>query len=159
MDPSVFTDPPPQDYRARVQSALDGHYERVRGMTEAEREREQLKASRKKSPGKKAPNYNKRTEELWRSRGCSFAIAESYNAFAGVKHDLFGFIDAIAVGPDEGVVGIQMTSRSNMAARMSKAKACPAFANWIASGARFVVIGWSKNKSGRYEFVERWASE
>lgn len=162
-DDSVFLDADPSEhYKERIALALVGHGERLAARTPAQKEREDMKQAqkRKKAEGatsgrKPQANYNKRTADVWRERGYSFEIVEHYNAFAGRKNDLFGFIDALAVGP-EGIVGVQMTSKSNMAARMTKAKAAPAYKNWLASGARFVVMGWEKNKSGRYEFVERW---
>jgi len=155
-DDSVFLDPNPADvYKDRARAALAEHARRVVNMSEPEREKAELKARSKERKGKPQANYNERTKEVWKDRGYSFEIVEHYNAFAGRKNDLFGFIDALAVGPD-GIVGVQMTSKSHMSERMKKAQAAPAYKNWLASGARFVVMGWEKNKSGRYEFVERW---
>ncbi len=162
-DDSVFLDPDPSEqYRERIRLALVGHGERLAARTPAQQEREDMKQAQKRkkadgSSGKRKPqaNYNSRTADVWRERGYSFEIVEHYNAFAGRKNDLFGFIDALAVGPD-GIVGVQMTSKSHMSERMKKAQGAPAYRNWLASGARFVVMGWEKNKSGRYEFVERW---
>ncbi len=161
-DDSVFLDPPEvtEFYLERIRLALVGHGERLAARTPAQKEREDMKQAqkRKKAEGggrKPQANYNSRTADVWRERGYSFEIVEHYNAFAGRKNDLFGFIDALAVGPD-GIVGVQMTSKSHMSERMKKAQGAPAYRNWLASGARFVVMGWEKNKSGRYEFVERW---
>ena len=46
-------------------------------------------------------------------------IVERWNAFARVRQDLFNIIDVLAV-KDGVTIGIQVTSKSNMSARMKK---------------------------------------
>lgn len=47
------------------------------------------------------------------------AIVERWNAHAGIRQDLFGFIDILAVGP-VGTVAVQSTSKSNFSSRYGK---------------------------------------
>lgn len=164
LDDSVFLDPNPAEAcKARIGIALAAHVERQKNLSPSERKKQEEKRARadredaRKASGRAKPaNHNKRTADLWQERGCAFEIVERWNAFAGVKNDLFGCIDAIACGPDHGLVGVQITSKGNIAARMTKARASKGLAKWLEGGGKFVVIGWAKNASGRYEVEERW---
>ena len=49
----------------------------------------------------------------------------------------------VGVRPGE-IVGVQTTSRSNLAARRAKALACPGLAAWLQAGAKFILHGWGK---------------
>ena len=62
----------------------------------------------------------------------------------GVRKDLFGFIDVLALSVDEGLIAIQCTTRPNMGARVTKIRTqCLDEANaWICSGGRIEVWGW-----------------
>ena len=46
---------------------------------------------------------------------------ERYNHVTQRRHDLFGFIDLIAIRGDD-IVGLQVTSDSNISARVKKIK-------------------------------------
>ena len=48
------------------------------------------------------------------------AIVERWNAFAKLRQDLFGIIDLLAVDSKGNTVGIQVTSYSNISARVKK---------------------------------------
>ncbi len=63
----------------------------------------------------------------------------------GKRKDLFGCIDVIAVTPD-CILGIQATTNSNQANRVSKIlEECSEAAEaWINSGNRLAVWGWKK---------------
>lgn len=65
----------------------------------------------------------------------------------GVRKDLFGFIDVVAL-TQEGILGIQSTSRSNVGGRMLKIRTecVDQAAAWIQSGGRIEVWGWYKQK-------------
>ena len=56
-----------------------------------------------------------------------------------ISLDLFNAFDAIAIKPDVGIIGVQVTSRSNHAARRTKLKANPIMRTWIESGGRIEV--------------------
>ena len=47
-------------------------------------------------------------------------IVETFNFHAGVRKDLFTFIDILAITEEGQVVAVQVTSKSNMGARIKK---------------------------------------
>jgi hypothetical protein len=98
-------------------------------------------------------SLNQRTIALFTERGYSCTVVESYNSFTKRKKDLFGIFDVLAVGNQE-TVGIQITSKSNMAARMRKIQESEYLPEIIRSGWRVVVIGWYKKPNGRYDYKE-----
>ena len=93
-----------------------------------------------------------RTLDELRKLGVTVAKAEywqaaRYHPGGGVRKDLFGFIDIVALH-DHGIVGIQATSGSNITSRVKKIiNECrePAM-QWIASGGKIEVWGWTKRK-------------
>ena len=62
----------------------------------------------------------------------------------GVRKDLFGFVDVVALG--ETVIGVQATSGTNVAARVKKIREeCGEAAKaWLRSGGTIQVWGWRK---------------
>jgi hypothetical protein len=84
-----------------------------------------------------------------RRNGYLCDVAERWIPGAGIRRDLFGIIDLLAIGIDEPVLGIQCTSLANVSSRLKKAQHCPALAVWLRTGARFQVIGWAKRR-GRW---------
>lgn len=81
-------------------------------------------------------------------------VVEKYNIHARVRVDLFGFIDIVAV-KDGITLGVQSTSYSNISARVKKILEHENFPKVKAAGWRIIVQGWKKNKSNRWELVER----
>lgn len=69
-------------------------------------------------------NHNQRTLKALQAHGYIAAVVEKYDSFSGRTHDLFGFLDVLAVGQGE-TLGIQVTSRSNMASRRRKIREAP----------------------------------
>jgi hypothetical protein len=92
-----------------------------------------------------------------RQEGFTVAKVETWNAFARVSRDLFGFIDVLAIRADRpGVLGVQATTVSNQAARLTKALSIPELQTWLAAGNGFEVWGWKKaRRSQRWECVRR----
>lgn len=87
--------------------------------------------------------------DLLRKQGYTVYVVEHYNAFAKVRRDLFGFIDIVAIHPAErGVLGIQTTTGSNLAARETKARALPVYKLWLECGNTIEFHGWRKLKTG-----------
>lgn len=86
-----------------------------------------------------------------KKRGYTSAIVERWNQWAKVRQDLYGFIDVLAIKEGEpGVLAVQATSDSNVAARITKISALPAAQVWLKSGNRIVVWGWGKKgKAGK----------
>lgn len=98
-------------------------------------------------------SLNQRTIALYKDRGYKCTVVESYCAFTKRKKDLFGIFDVVAVGNEE-TVGIQITSKSNISARMRKIQESEYLPEILRSGWRVVVIGWFKKPNGRYDYKE-----
>lgn len=100
---------------------------------------------------------NARTLAELRSRGWVAQSVEQTIPRTFVKRDLFGIIDLIALTPD-GILGIQVTSGANHAARRTKALAEPRLRAWLDAGGRFAIWSWSKRgprgKRKRWELRE-----
>lgn len=96
----------------------------------------------------------KKTLELAKDRGWIIDSAESFNAYSGRRHDLFGFIDLVALD-GKHIIAIQTTSGSNASARVKKIiDDCePAARKWIKGGGRILVIAWRKLQN-RLQFRE-----
>lgn len=86
-----------------------------------------------------------RTLKWLKDRGFRAAITERWNAYARVRVDLFGFIDLVALHENTtGVLAIQTTSGSNVAARITKIRGIPESELWLETGNAIWVIGWRK---------------
>ena len=77
-------------------------------------------------------------------------IVEKWNAFARIRQDLWNF-DILGISKTGETHAIQVTSYSNMNARIKKitdAEATPHLrdADWV-----LLVEGWKKEKNGRYK--------
>jgi hypothetical protein len=94
-----------------------------------------------------------RSLALLRRRGYAAEKVEQRLPRGFVTRDLFGCIDLVACRPGE-IVGIQTTSRSNLAARRTKALGCPGLVAWLQAGGRFVLHGWGK--VGARGFRKTW---
>lgn len=81
-----------------------------------------------------------------RTAGYLADVVERWIAQAGIRKDLFGIIDLVGITIDEPVLAVQATSLANVSARIAKAKASPALALWLTTGARFQVFGWAKRR-------------
>src|SRR5438445_5614490 len=90
-----------------------------------------------------------------RRRGALCAVVERFNAFVtrpdggkGVRMDLFGFIDVLAVEPGHrGVLAVQCTRTDDQARRLDKIKSPKVWAKakvWLQAHNRIEVHGWAK---------------
>ena len=70
-------------------------------------------------------------------------VVEHWNPVVRRRNDLFGFIDILAVGPD-GVLAVQATSRSNVAARIRKIEEHRNIGAVRDAGIRIEVHGWDQ---------------
>jgi len=91
-----------------------------------------------------ASSPTQRSLKHFRDMGFACGITEKWNQFAGIRQDLYGFIDLVAMREGEGIIGVQTTSYPNVPARMTKIHGTPAAAVWLASGGRIIVHGWHK---------------
>lgn len=94
-----------------------------------------------------------RSLQRLRDQGYRVAIVEKWNPHAGIRQDLFGCIDLLAIGNGE-TVAVQTTSASNMAARVTKLSEAEALGDMRKSGWRIIVHGWRKDKSGHWQCRE-----
>lgn len=94
-----------------------------------------------------------RSLEKLRREGYLAGVVERWNAHAkphGIRIDLFGFIDILAVRRGE-VLGVQATSGAHVAARAKKIAEHENVARVRESGMRIEIHGWRKLASGRWE--------
>jgi hypothetical protein len=94
-----------------------------------------------------------RTTKHLRELGYLVATVEHYNSFTRRKHDLFGCIDLLAIGNGE-TLAIQVTSRSNMSARIKKIQDAEALPEMLRSKWRIIVHGWDKGTNNKYRLKE-----
>lgn len=86
-----------------------------------------------------------RTMRFLKAEGWECANVERYDMRTRRRHDLFGMFDILAVSPI-GTRAVQVTSASNVSARVKKLQANPILeickeAGWIVE-----VHGWRKDK-------------
>lgn len=80
-----------------------------------------------------------------KKHGWTAQVVERWNSYARVRVDLLGCIDLIVLdGQGGGPLGVQVTSGSNVAARMQKAREEPRLLAWLSAPARFEVWGYRK---------------
>ena len=87
--------------------------------------------------------YNPKVCKKLREEGFHAESVDHWNAHTRRMHDLFGCIDVLGVGP-EGTIAVQVTSRSNMSARVKKLRASEALPFMLAAGWRVEVWGYHK---------------
>jgi len=88
-----------------------------------------------------------------RKRGYLAQVTEHWVPVVRIRRDLFGFIDVLCVSP-AGVVGVQATSGSNVASRVSKIAEHPNTPMVRQAGIRILVHGWRKAANGRWQLRE-----
>jgi hypothetical protein len=99
--------------------------------------------------------FRRLTKDHYHGRGCRYVRVDSYNAFAGVANDLLGAFDGLAFSAGAGIIGVQLTSKSNMSARRRKLRENPLVASWLESGGKVELIGWHKPGTKWEPVVER----
>jgi hypothetical protein len=96
---------------------------------------------------------SQRTIRQLKDQGYTVANVETYNFFTKRRHDLFGVIDILAIGNGE-TLAVQVTSKSNMSARIRKIEDSEALPEMLRSGWRVIVHGWFRGSNGRYQLKE-----
>jgi hypothetical protein len=96
-----------------------------------------------------------RSLELLRELGYTPDVVERRIPGADTTRDFFGCIDLIAAHPRGGILAVQATTSSNLAARVAKAKAERRLAVWLRAGGKFEAWGWSER--GARGRVKVWA--
>ena len=87
-----------------------------------------------------------RTLAWLRERHYTAAVVEHWNPHARRRVDLFGCLDILALDGEVGVLGIQVTTTSNLAARYRKIREECAIVmrEWLDCRNRLQIHGWSK---------------
>jgi hypothetical protein len=88
-------------------------------------------------------NHNQRVLKSLRDDGYIAEVVERWDAFSRRRHDLFGFIDILAVGHGE-TKAIQVTSRDNMASRRRKMLASEELKALLQAGWSVELWGYDK---------------
>lgn len=73
---------------------------------------------------------------------------------ANIRKDLFGFADLLAIR-DQTVLAVQVTSRSNLAARIRKIGDSPLLGLVRKAGISIAAHGWGKDKAGKWTVTIR----
>jgi hypothetical protein len=107
-----------------------------------------------------------RTIRALKNQGRKCAIVEKWNAFAGraggppgVRQDLFGIIDVLALDPERGVVGIQCcgSAFSGHLRKLTEERAQDTL-DWLRTpGTSLELWGWRKVKAKRGGKAEIWS--
>jgi hypothetical protein len=122
----------------------------------------------------KGLSATQRTLRALRERGQECAIVEKWNAFGGsntkdetgekkkrpgIRVDLFGIIDVLALDPQRGVVGVQScgSSFSEHFRKLTEEK-CQETINWLSTpGTKLEIWSWRKVKLQRGGKAMRWS--
>ena len=108
---------------------------------------------RKRKVKVKSPNA--RSLEELRKRGYRFVdIVEQRIPHCMITRDLWGCIDILALHEEHGVLAVQATSGSNVAARIDKITESGVLPLMLKWGFKVVVHGWRKNSEGRWVLRE-----
>lgn len=103
-----------------------------------------------------------RTIRELRNQGRRCAIVEKFNTHVGphgIRQDLFGIIDVLALDPERGVVGVQCCAGSGYAAHAEKllVEHAQETHDWLSTpGTALELWGWRKVKLQRGGKAERW---
>jgi hypothetical protein len=108
-----------------------------------------------------ATTPTQRTMRELKNQGRVCGIVERYNAFVGphgIRQDLFGIIDIIALDPERGVVGVQSCGQAFAAHERKILEECAqASIDWLSTpGTVLELWGWRKLKLNRGGKAMRW---
>lgn len=88
-----------------------------------------------------------RSKAMLEKQGWHVEIVEHWNPWAKVRKDLFGFADLLCLADGAWPLLVQVTSRSNVSARVKKIKESPLLPI-VSRNFVVVVHGWGKLKRG-----------
>lgn len=97
-----------------------------------------------------AKSPTQRSLEYLREQGYHCEVVEKWNSFTRQRKDLWGWCDILAIRKDE-VLAVQVTSTSNVSARIKKIQDSDTVGFVRDAVIRIEVHGWSKKSNGRYE--------
>lgn len=94
-----------------------------------------------------------RTLQELRKRGYRCQVVEQTIPKTFIKRDLFGLVDVLAIRENE-TLAVQVTSGSNVAARLTKIAESEAIGDIRKAGWAFHIHGWRKAANGRWVLRE-----
>lgn len=101
-----------------------------------------------------------RTLAWLRNDGWTAEVVERFNWHTKRRHDLFTFVDILAMREGSGFLAVQATSGSNTAARATKIRECEHAETWLKVGGRIMVVGWRQlaayRKDGSKAKRKKW---
>lgn len=97
-----------------------------------------------------------------RQRGYLADVVERWIPGANVRRDCWGFVDILCIVADpdselfakDKIIGVQATSWSNVSARVRKIAEHENVGAVRRAGIKIIVLGWKKNRDGRWVFKE-----
>ena len=101
---------------------------------------------------KKKTSPTQRSLAFLRAAGYRAAVVEHWNPFAGIRQDLFGIIDIVAVGGGR-TKGVQTTTSTNLSSRVKKIEASEALADLQHAGWGIEVHGWRRPTKRRRQWT------
>lgn len=97
----------------------------------------------KKKRAKPFQANNASTKKL-EAEGWTVTTVEQRIPHTFITRDAFNFADLLAISPSRGIMLVQATGGGNLTKRVTKVKAEPRHAIWLASGGRIQVHDWRK---------------
>ena len=98
------------------------------------------------TPKRKRPvSMTQKARALCKERGWHYGQVDHRIPHTFIAQDLFNMFDAVVLDGAH-LIGVQVTSGANHAARVEKIRENPIAATWLATGARIEVWSWSKLK-------------
>lgn len=102
-----------------------------------------------------------RTLKALREMGRACGIVERFNRFAGphgVRQDLWGFIDIVAMSKEDGIIGVQSCGQSHSQHKKKILGECGDLAKlWLSCGGKIELWSWRKIKVKRGGKAMKWA--
>jgi len=111
------------------------------------------KARTKPRPKKAATSPTARSVAHLESLGYLVEIVEHWIPHTRIRRDLWGFADLLAIRRDD-VLAVQVTTRANVAARITKIAESEKIARVREANIRVVVHGWGKMANGKWALRE-----
>ena len=110
-----------------------------------------------RSTGVESVTPQARATAYLREQGYEVDIVERIQRRGNVtwRNDLFGAFDLLGVNPDGEVIAVQVTSRSNVSARVKKLADLEVLDRLRTAGWTLLVMGWGKTKTkGDWQIVD-----
>lgn len=98
---------------------------------------------------------NSRSMEHFKKLGYVVTKVEQYNPYDKKRHDLFGFIDSLALNQTE-LLGVQACGMSDRLEHLRKIRDEPRAKLWVLSGHTICLQAWRKLKVKRGGKAIKW---